>query len=232
MLSLGCIDRRFGGEDRYHLTIPRDFYMRTPDHIRKSVLFIGVKEDLPEWEWKGTAYLITVPGYPFSIDHEIEGQKARTHFPFMLLATARHVAEKIEGRDFALRANKRNGTIAILEGHARQKWWYHPTEREYVDAAVTVFLPPILKDLDISWVRFQEFADKEVIAKSNLGPGDDVFLAGLFTEVTETTRNIPIVRLGNLAMMPGEKIPFKDGKLIDAYLVETRSIGGLSGSPV
>jgi len=62
--------------------------------------------------------------------------------------------------------------------------------------------------------------------------GDEVFLAGLFTEVKETTKNIPIVRIGNLAMMPGEKIPFKDGRLIEAYLVESRSIGGLSGSPV
>ena len=33
-------------------------------------------------------------------------------------------------------------------------------------------------------------------------------------------------------MMPGERIPFKDNKLIDAYLIESRSIGGLSGSPV
>ncbi len=74
--------------------------------------------------------------------------------------------------------------------------------------------------------------DSESIASSNLGVGDEVFLTGLFTKVKETTRNIPIVRIGTLAMMPGERIPFKDGRLIDAYLVESRSIGGLSGSPV
>jgi hypothetical protein len=32
-------------------------------------------------------------------------------------------------------------------------------------------------------------------------------------------------------MIPGEKIPFGDD-LIEAYLIESRSIGGLSGSPV
>jgi hypothetical protein len=32
--------------------------------------------------------------------------------------------------------------------------------------------------------------------------------------------------------MPGEKVEVKDFGLIDAYLVEARSIGGLSGSPV
>jgi len=153
-------------------------------------------------------------------------------YPFMFLATARHVAEKLEGKDFALRANKKDGTLAIIEGHADQKWWYHPTERRYVDAAVTIFFPPNLRDLAIFWIDIGLFVDSQTVAACNLGVGDEVFLAGLFTEVTETTRNIPIVRTGNLAMMPGEKIPFKDGRLIDAYLVESRSVGGLSGSPV
>jgi len=210
--------------------------MRVPESIRNTVLFIGVKEDLPEWEWKGTGYLIGIPGYPHVLRHTVEREgrrvTAESYYQFMLLATARHVAEKLEGHDFALRTNKVDGTIAILEVHADQRWWYHPTEREYVDAAVTIFFPPNLRDLDIDWVRIDDFIDQEKIAASNLGAGDDVFLAGLFTEVEETTRNIPIVRIGNLAMMPGEKIPFKDGKLIEAYLVESRSMGGLSGSPV
>ncbi|MCH8063984.1 MAG: hypothetical protein IH861_15935 [Chloroflexi bacterium] len=36
--------------------------------------------------------------------------------------------------------------------------------------------------------------------------------------------------MGNIAMMPSEPVPTKLG-LIDAYLIEARSIGGLSGSP-
>ena len=36
--------------------------------------------------------------------------------------------------------------------------------------------------------------------------------------------------MGNIAMMPNEPVPTKIG-LIDAYLIEARSIGGLSGSP-
>jgi hypothetical protein len=210
--------------------------MRVPDSIRNTVLFIGVRGDLPEWEWDGTGYLIAIPGFHHVLSQTVErkGRKVveKAYYPFMFLATARHVAEKLEGHDFALRTNKTDGTIAILEGHADQKWWYHPTERKYVDAAVTIFFPPNLRDLDIHWVAIDEFVDAQKIAASNLGVGDDVFLAGLFTEVKETTQNIPIVRIGNLAMMPGEKIPFKDGKLIEAYLVESRSMGGLSGSPV
>jgi len=211
--------------------------MRVPDEIRKSVLFIGMKGDLPEWEWKGTGYLIAIPGPTFRFKNTLTNKEGRTFhgessYPFMFLATARHVAEKLEGKEFALRANKLDGSIAILEGHADQKWWYHPTEKESVDAAVTIFFPPNLRDLDINWVDIGIFADDEIIRNEELGVGDDVFLTGLFSKVQETSQNIPIVRIGNLAMMPGEKIPFKDGKLIYAYLVESRSIGGLSGSPV
>jgi len=100
-----------------------------------------------------------------------------------------------------------------------------------VDAAVTLFSPTILRELDVSHIPIGLFADEKTIAHHKLGVGDEVFATGLFTEVTETTRNIPIVRTGTVAMIPGEKIPF--GKnLIEAYLVELRSIGGLSGSPV
>jgi hypothetical protein len=42
---------------------------------------------------------------------------------------------------------------------------------------------------------------------------------------------MPIVRHGNVAMLPTEQVQTDLG-YTDAYLVEVRSIGGLSGSPV
>jgi hypothetical protein len=45
-------------------------------------------------------------------------------------------------------------------------------------------------------------------------------------------RNIPIVRIGNVASMPHEPVATKNRGAIEAYLVEARSVGGLSGSPV
>jgi len=55
----------------------------------------------------------------------------------------------------------------------------------------------------------------------------------LFSKFHGKIKNIPIIRVGNIAMMPEEKI-FVGNDLgeIEAYLVESRSIGGLSGSPV
>jgi hypothetical protein len=131
-----------------------------------------------------------------------------------------------------LRVNKIGGGVAILRGHADTKWWYHPTDREHVDAALTMFLPDELEDLDIFTVHADLFADERRIKDLHIGAGDEVFIPGLFTKVMTTAQNVPIVRVGNLAMVPGERIPFKDGKMFDAYLIESRSIGGLSGSPV
>lgn len=164
---------------------------------------------------------------------ELQGQKfhsTSTH-PFRLLATAKHIAEELEGKDFVLKTMTVDGQPRLIEVHANQRWFYHPTEKEQVDAAVTIFYPPDMRELDLFTVQGEMFADEKAIREADLGVGDEVFIAGLFSEVTETIRQYPIVRIGNLAMMPGERIPFAD-KFLDAYLIESRSIGGLSGSPV
>jgi hypothetical protein len=227
-------DTRFADGDRYYLTPPKDIYMRVPDQLRKTVLFIGVIGDLPEPEWRATGYLVAVPDAIRTLTDIVSphGYTGTVNYPFTFLATARHVAEKLEGKEFTLRVNRHDGTIAIIRGLADTRWWYHPTDRQHVDAALAMFFPDNYGELDIQAIHVAWFADEDTIRRAHIGAGDEVFIAGLFTKITETTKNIPIVRIGNLAMVPGEKIPFKDGKLIDAYLVETRSLGGLSGSPV
>jgi hypothetical protein len=66
-----------------------------------------------------------------------------------------------------------------------------------------------------------------------VGIGDEVVVSGLFTRRTGRQKNIPIVRFGNIASMPSEPIHDSETGLdFSAYLVEFRSIGGLSGSPV
>jgi hypothetical protein len=210
------VDCRFGDGPRYYLTEPKDINMRVPDQITKCVLFVGSAE-MPEPEYRGTAFIVTWPG--------------RNHNDFAFMVTARHVAEHLEGNEFWIRANTKKGSAVDLKGLPDNPWWYHPTEREYVDAAVTMFSPARLAELDVEHIPVKMFADRAIIEVKHLGIGDEVFITGLFTKVTETTKNIPIVRTGTVAMIPGERIPFGN-KLIDAYLIEARSIGGLSGSPV
>lgn len=70
------------------------------------------------------------------------------------------------------------------------------------------------------------------LSEEEIGPGDEVFTAGLFVHRSGLERNVPIIRVGNLAAMPDEPIDLPEWGRMDAYLIEARSIGGLSGSPV
>ncbi len=163
------------------------------------------------------------------------GESRPIHVPQSFLVTAAHVAEKLEGKNFLIRANGTDGKVKVINAGPECKWWYHPDEivgqKKQVDSAVTIFPPGELPGLDVATIPLHMFADSDVIQECDLGIGDEVFITGLFTGVVETSKNIPIVRTGNVAMMPDEKIPFGD-HLIEAYLIESRSIGGLSGSPV
>jgi hypothetical protein len=205
--------------------------MRVPDQISKTVLFLGILTGEGE-KYIGTGYIVTVaygPGQVFTATQESVTTTVRV--PFAFLVTARHVAEALEGQDFYIRANGRDGKVKVIQRAHDTRWWYHPTEKGSVDSALTFFPPESLYELDFEPIPITMFVGDETIKNENLGIGDEVFIAGLFTKVLGEARNIPIVRTGTVAMMPGERIPFR-GELIDAYLVESRSIGGLSGSPV
>ena len=79
-----------------------------------------------------------------------------------------------------------------------------------------------------------DFALDKNITQQAIGIGDEVFTIGLFVYHKNTKRNEPVMRIGNIAAMPKEPIRTR-GEYFDemeAYLIETRSLGGLSGSPV
>src|ERR1700733_1329755 len=63
-------------------------------------------------------------------------------------------------------------------------------------------------------------------------PGADVAIIGLFRSHYGANRNIPIIRVGNIAANLGEPVYTAYAGYIQAYLIEARSISGLSGSPV
>src|SRR5438876_12389505 len=66
-----------------------------------------------------------------------------------------------------------------------------------------------------------------------MGIGDEVFMVGRFINHEGTQQNKPSVRFGHIAMMPGEPITNpKTGFRQNCYLVDCRSMGGYSGSPV
>lgn len=71
-----------------------------------------------------------------------------------------------------------------------------------------------------------------------IGHGDDIFLVGLFAQHPGANRVLPILRFGNISLMPYEAVritlepEFNSITTLEAYLIECKSWGGHSGSPV
>jgi hypothetical protein len=166
-------------------------------------------------DFRGTAFFTSVPSAI------IQGSL------YIYLVTAKHVAVTLEGKPFLVRANTKNGTSILVRGEGA-RWWYHPTD-DSVDVAVVPWAPP--EPIEYVSVPTSMFLSDEIMRSKSIGSGDEVFITGLFAHLSGSKRNLPIVRMGNIAMMPGEPVPTTAFGDIEAYLIEARSIGGLSGSP-
>jgi hypothetical protein len=64
------------------------------------------------------------------------------------------------------------------------------------------------------------------------GPGTETFYVGRYVHHEGFARNHPTARFGNLAAMPNEPVELRDLPPQEAFLMEARSLGGYSGSPV
>ena len=188
--------------------------MRIADKIIKSVGFVSFDTD--PLRYAGTAFIVQVPY------DETSG--------CLHLVTAKHVADAV-GADFVIGFNGKDGKPLFVK-NGGVPWYFHPTEPDSVDVAVIPFASSRIHDYDISPIPVQIFADEARIMEYDIGLGDEVFSVGLFTRYFGLTTLIPIVRVGNIAMMPKEPVPLGTFGLAEAYLAEGRSIGGLSGSPV
>lgn len=228
-------DLRIGENPRFILASNPSELMHIPDQIRKCVVYIGYETTQGEVALRGTAFLVARP-----LEGAIKekggvipvGTIATTGISY--LVTAAHIIQKIsEKEDFdgkiLLRFNQRNGDAMSVATKA-EDWHFHPDEKE-IDVAVLPFVNELAAVADIISLPISMFATEQLIKDKDIGIGDEVFLTGLFYNHHGKRRNTPIVRVGNIAAMPEEKVHSRIG-FIDAYLVECRSIGGLSGSPV
>lgn len=114
--------------------------------------------------------------------------------------------------------------------------WYKSDIKDWISHSdKTVDVSAISARLDRSHdhltIEYSNFADKSTFINDEISPGDEIFITGLFKHHIGEDKNIPIIRVGNLAAMNEVNVTTQLGN-IDAYLAEVRSIGGLSGSPV
>jgi hypothetical protein len=211
----GWVDTRIAGIETDYVSPPKDSRMRIPDQLIKCVAFIARHED--EGTFGGTGFIV--------------GVKQETRMVLCHLVTAKHVAEAIEPGEAIFGFNGKDGSPFFLRT-GEQKWFYHPTDPDHVDVAVIPVGSARFDQYDISFLPEENFVDDAVISKYGIGLGDELYTIGLFTKFFGTTHLIPIVRTGNIAMMPRDKVPVEQFGEMEAYLAEGRSIGGLSGSPV
>jgi hypothetical protein len=213
------VDLRLGGNPRYLLGANWNL-MRIPDEFRKCVCFVGCRLADGSERVGGTA---------FWVSRFIDETKRMT---FAYLVTARHVIDQI--RDFGLdrvllRINRNDENRAVWVDTNLKDWVMHPAGISVDVAVLPVKMPQVADHL--TW-PLESIATPEKIAEEDIGIGSEVFVSGLFAHHYGETKNIPIVRVGNIAAMPEEKVTTKNIGRIDAYLIESRSLGGLSGSPV
>lgn len=191
--------------------------MQVPDEVRKCVVFLCCQ----------TPKQMQLLGTAFFVGESIES----TGQSFFFLVTAKHIIEAIRrnsiDRKVYVRINVSEAKFTLIETDI-ELWIFHPSDPS-VDVAILPLAPP--RELDYLVYPLSASATEDRIPKLGIGAGDEVFLVGLFISHAGSKRNIPIVRVGNIAGMPEEPVQTRQG-LMDAYLIEARSIGGLSGSPV
>jgi hypothetical protein len=194
--------------------------LRVDDYVLKTIGFIGrvhrFRTDTMELEPLGTGFFVSITSSP-------------TGMMFHCFVTARHVVESLRGDSAYVALNRKEGGHEIVPLAPSIKWWFHPTDSS-VDVAVLLFPAHPKQDM-VSVGTDNMFLTAENRKKYKIGVGDEVFMVGLFTYVPGEERVSPIVRHGNIAMLPDGPIQTNEG-FMDAYLVEARSIGGLSGPPV
>lgn len=203
--------------------------MNVPSDVRKCVVFLGRGSD-HGIRWCATGFFVVVR--PSVEDEDADAPPWHNY-----LITARHVIDSIresshDGKVF-IRFNLISGGMKIVQSDLTE-WRFHPTRE--VDAAALRVPKSWLEELDYAMLTEHSIADDAVIQDHRIGPGQDVFITGLFINHYGQRRNIPIIRVGNIAAMPEEKVRMKLDRntfiSAHAYLIESRSIKGLSGSPV
>lgn len=142
--------------------------------------------------------------------------------PFYYVVTNAHV---IESRaSVTLRVNLKDGGFDVLTVPA-SSWYRHPGGD---DVAVT----PLVLDKAIYKVTAVPFP---MLLPTNhkLAPGDECFFVGRHVHLDGSARNTPAVRFGNISMVEVDPIPQpRRGHRQESIVVEARSLGGYSGSPV
>ncbi len=190
--------------------------MRLGDGVLRSVAFFG----LPNGQGG-----VTYQGTGFFVEYQDCGHV------FRYLVTAKHVAQNLSV-DHVIRLNRTDGGSEKLPLRETD-WTHHPRE----DVSVARF--DAEDDFDVAHFNLRHRLTEEKRDTKPVQAGDITYIVGLFRLHAGDQRNLPLVHTGHIALAPAkdELIPLMDRNTRQtvhsyAYLVESQTLEGLSGSPV
>jgi len=189
---------------------------RIDQHLLDSVVYLYPSEESAETGTKigGSGFLIGI----------WSGQEKVQH---LYVVTNRHV---VDGGFSVVRITGNNDeTVIRTVPEDEQSGWKFPHDPD--DLAVWYLGgQPIAGEQKFSFVPFGALVSQA--DRGSYCVGDECFMLGRFIRHDGKQRNLPTARFGNISMLPEEQILNSSGQLVDAFLVETRSQAGYSGSPV
>jgi len=202
----------------------RESSMQVDDRIRFCTGFVGMGSN-EDFTAHGTCFCVHVIEEDFSFDYLISAQH-------LLWPNRRKNPVQPPDTPMMVRLNTVEGTSRVIP--APPKDWFYPDDVS-IDICALRFdeLSHNLSDeLDVKSVNLRTMiVGPHNAAQVGLSLGDEVFICGAFVGRVGYRKNIPVVRIANIAAMPDEPIDFASPRK-PAYLIETRSLGGTSGAPV
>ena len=195
--------------------------MRISERVRKCVAFACYRDKADKLRYAGTV---------FFTHSEVDKELGKV---YIVTVTAKHVIIDAKRNSIdqkvVLCLNRLNGGSEYIDTDI-QDWKFHPDPQYPADVAILAWSPS--NEFDWQPIPISIAATDDVVKEEVIGLGNEVFVVGLFRGYWGKKKIQPVVRVGNIAMLPDEYIPTKEFGDIEAYLIEGRSTGGLSGSPV
>jgi len=176
-----------------------------PEYFLNSIAFIypSARDAKRDTGFIGAGFMVGIP----SPDHP--------SYRMVYLVTSYHVIKKLKA--VTLRFNLKSGGMRIVKDWPLSHW--------VINKAFDIAVTPVSGDgLDFAFIPRKLFVDAEKIAQHKIGAGDEICLIGRIMQTKYVTRNVAMMRFGNISLSPQYEEK--------TFLVELRSISGHSGSPV
>jgi hypothetical protein len=192
---------------------------RIPDQFLECVVYLYASEQdaMEGRKTGGSGFIVAVP---------------LPRLPDFCVAYAVTNMHVIENGASTLRVNTKDGKLDVFDLDPRQ-WIYHPAGDDL--AICKLPFEERADDYDHSFISEDNFLTTFDMQDLNIGLGDETFEVGRFFNQEGRQKNLPSLRFGNIAQMPWEPIRQARGNKYfnqESFLVEARSQGGFSGSPV